>query len=258
MKREKVNNITFLDNYTDPIIVKKGLRLKAVDLMDKDCSSQSLNREFIIEEGASLEYLKLSLINENCSLDINYEIDLQKDAKLAIHLFELGSGNTINKLKTVLNKYGESIFINSLVKSTRNTTVLNDFHITHMHPNTYSDLQVSHLLDDKAKAEFTAKTIIENDALYSKAFQNSKTILLSDDAIIKASPHLEIFVDELEASHGAVTGGLDEQSLYYLRSRGLNELEAKNILIDAFCFKVLDNIEDESLKSWITEVLKDK
>ena len=255
MKREMENKLTFLDNYTNPIVVEKGKSLKLIEWLDESVNSQNLKRSFLLEEGSTLEYLKLSTINEECSLEIDFQIELQKEAKVNIHLFELGSGESINRIKSVLNDKEETIFVNSLVRLNNKAQVFNSFDILHNHPNTYSDLQVRHLLDDETKAEFEAITLIENSAIYSKAFQNSKTILLSDNTTIKARPHLEILVDELEASHSAVTGGLDEKSLYYLRSRGLTEDEAKKILLDAFCLKAIENIEDESIKEWLKKAI---
>jgi len=255
MKREMENKLTFLDNYTDPIVVEKGKALKLIEWIDETTTSQKNKRDFILEEGSTLEYLKISTINKDCSLEIDFQIKLNKSAKANIHLFELGSGESINRIQSVLDDSEETIFINSLVHLDNTAKVFNSFDIIHNHSNTYSDLQVRHLLDGESKAEFEAKTIIENSAVYSKAFQNSKTILLSDNATIKARPHLEILVDELEASHGAVTGGLDENSLYYLRSRGLSENEAKKILLDAFCLKVIENIQDASIKEWLKEAM---
>ena len=92
----------------------------------------------------------------------------------------------------------------------------------------------------------------------SKAFQNCNTILLSDDATIFAQPHLEILIDELEASHGTTTGTLNKEQLLYLQSRGISKNEAYEMLLSAFENKIVDNIKDEIIKEFIKTYKREK
>lgn len=251
-----LKKINFLKKYNNPIIVEQKQNLKIIEFLDENNLNDQLNREFILKEGSSLEYLRLSNIPEQNTLESNFHMDLQENSKINIHLFELGSGESTNKLEANLDKNNTDIFINTLIKLNNNSKVFNSFNITHKHPNTFSDIRAKHLLDDNSKADFEAKALIQNGANYSKAFQDCKTILLSDNAIIKARPHLEILTDELEASHGAVTGELDKKAIYYLRSRGISEIEAKNILIEAFYLELIENIQDTNIKSWIKDMIQ--
>ena len=94
--------------------------------------------------------------------------------------------------------------------------------------------------------------------MFSKAFQNSNTILLSDDASIYAQPHLEILIDELEASHGATTGTLDKEQLLYLQSRGIPKQKAYDMLLKAFESQIYDNINDILIKEFIKDYARSK
>ncbi|MDN5105334.1 SufD family Fe-S cluster assembly protein, partial [Aliarcobacter butzleri] len=87
---------------------------------------------------------------------------------------------------------------------------------------------------------------------------NCNTILLSDDATIFAQPHLEIYIDELEASHGTTTGTLNEEQLLYLQSRGIRKEKAYDMLLNAFESSIKDNIKDEKIKEFIENYKKEK
>ena len=99
---------------------------------------------------------------------------------------------------------------------------------------------------------------VNKEAPFSKAFQNSNTILLSNDAEIFAQPHLEILIDELEASHGATTGTLDREQLLYLQSRGIPEVKAYDMLLKAFESQIYDNISDTLIKEFISSYTRSK
>lgn len=241
---------------TLPITVKKGEHLIIVEWFHSFIEKKVQKREIVVQEGAFLEYVKLSMIPGLESLDINYEIKCHGNSKVKLFWFDLGEGKTRNILKSTLKEENIDISLNSLVNLKGNGETLNSIDIVHDHPNTYSDIRVRYLLDDEAKGEIEAISVINKNALYSKAFQDSKTILLSDDAKIKARPHLEILTDELEASHGAVTGGLDDEAVYYLRSRGISEDSAKKILIDAFCDVPINDIKNVFVKEWIFKLIK--
>jgi len=121
----------------------------------------------------------------------------------------------------------------------------------HLGEHSKSNQKAKSILQDKARGIFDALIKVENSAKYSKAHQNSKSILLNKGAYMASKPQLEIYIDELEASHGSTTGQLDEKALFYLRSRGINKMEARRVLILAFANELIDDIEDKSLRDII-------
>lgn len=251
-------NIILDPNYRDEIIeVKDDVKLTIVEIFDDTTKDLNLKREINVGKNTTLEYVKISNTPIEYSNEFNYKIDLKEGSNVTIHLFEFGRSNSTNYINSDLKYKDINLNINSLVKLTDKAKGFNSFNINHKHPSTFSDIKIKHLLDDNTKAEFEAISVIENNALHSKAFQDCKTILLTDDATIFARPHLEILTDELEASHGATAGGLDKDALYYLQSRGLDEKKANEILIDAFCNTQIENIKNEDLKEWLLTQMKE-
>ncbi len=110
---------------------------------------------------------------------------------------------------------------------------------------------VKTLLDDQSIASFEGKILVDSIAQQTNAYQLNHNCLLSDDASAYSKPNLEIFADDVKASHGSTTGQIDKDQLFYLRSRGLEEKLAKKLLLKAFCTEVLDEISHEAMKEKI-------
>ena len=121
--------------------------------------------------------------------------------------------------------------------------------VDHARPNCFSNELYKGILDDKATGVFNGKVLVRLDAQQTNAYQSNKSIVLTDTARMYAKPELEIYADDVKCSHGATTGQLDEDALFYLRSRGLTEKQARAILLAAFARDVLDNVAVESLRA---------
>lgn len=114
--------------------------------------------------------------------------------------------------------------------------------IDHLSPYTTSKEFYKGIVDDKASAVFDGKVIVREHAIKSKAEQLNKNLLLSPDAEINTKPQLEIFVDDIQCTHGASIGQLDENALFYLRARGINADEARQLLIRAFIQDIMQQM----------------
>ena len=120
--------------------------------------------------------------------------------------------------------------------------------IVHAGKNAKSDQKAKNILQDKARGIFDALIKIDPEGAGTKAHQNSKAVLLNDGAYMASKPQLEIYIDDVEASHGSTIGELDEDQLFYIRSRGITLEEARKMLILAFANEIIDDIEDESVR----------
>ena len=129
------------------------------------------------------------------------------------------------------------------------TTIL----IEHKAPHCRSNQFYRTLLDDKARGVFQGKVHVHQEAQKTDGYQLSNTLLLSPEAEMDTKPELEIYADDVKCSHGATTGQLDEEPLFYLRQRGLNEAQARLLLIQAFVDEVVDKVEDETVRAEILE-----
>jgi Fe-S cluster assembly protein SufD len=129
--------------------------------------------------------------------------------------------------------------------------------IIHKGEHSTSQQEAKNILDGNARGIFDALIKVEPTAKYTKAKQHSKAILLNDKAYMVAKPQLEIYIDELEASHGATTGQLDKKQLFYLESRGIRALEARKILIIAFANTLIETIKDSRHQERIKAAFED-
>ena len=131
----------------------------------------------------------------------------------------------------------------------------NNTTVDHMKPNSYSNELYKNILDDDSTGVFNGKIFVRQYAQKTNAFQSNRNILLSDDASINTKPQLEIWADDVKCSHGATTGQIDKDQLFYLRARGLSEESAKAMLLYAFAHDVLDNIRIDAIRDSLDEVI---
>lgn len=211
------------------------------------------HREFITKEGSNLTYLKYQDIRSLSKVNFDFKFDLKENSNMQINNLELGSTENINTYTSNLDNENTNLEIAGLVKLDGKTQSSSAFNITHIANSCTSDIKYKHSLNDNSKAVFQAKSVVEEKANFSKVFQNTDTILLSDDAVIFAQPHLEINIDELEASHGATSGSLDEEQLLYLCSRGIKKELAYEMLLKAFENEIYDNIQDKNIKDFVAK-----
>ncbi len=113
--------------------------------------------------------------------------------------------------------------------------------IEHIAPHTRSRQHFKTVVQDQGRYSFEGKILIHSEAQKTESYQLSNALLLSDTAVVNTKPNLEIFADDVKASHGATVGQLDEESLFYLRSRGLSYIQARQWLIEGFCKEILDH-----------------
>ena len=123
--------------------------------------------------------------------------------------------------------------------------------IEHLAANTFSRQLVKGVVGGDAKGVFQGKIHIAEGAVKTEGFQLHKALLLSDTAEVDVKPELEIFADDVKCSHGAASGELDEEQLFYMRSRGIGLQEARQILIDAYLDEVMTKVGSEKIREWI-------
>lgn len=123
--------------------------------------------------------------------------------------------------------------------------------IEHLEPETYSSQLVKGVVGGDAKGVFQGKIHIAPHAVKTEGTQLHKALLLSDSAEIDVKPELEIFADDVKCSHGAASGELDEEQLFYMQARGIGRDEAKQLLIDAYLEDVFCRIASEPIRCWL-------
>ena len=124
-----------------------------------------------------------------------------------------------------------------------------------MTENTKSYQLIKSVLDGDSKSVYQGKIYVDSDAQKTDGYQLSKAILLNENTEFNAKPELEIYADDVKCSHGSASGNLDENSIFYLRSRGLNYKEARSLLINGFLLEVIEKITDTQIKNFIKNIL---
>lgn len=240
------------------IKVKEGIKATVIEIFKNSSSNSaySVNRNFVLEKNSDFEYAKIQEISEDNFLIYNANFEQEDNSSCKLTNYEFGEGFIINNFINIIANSNIKYELAGLVKSKKTSNTANLIRTVHNNESSISDIKYNHILEDESTAIFKAKSIVNKKALYSKAFQNSHTILLSDDATIFAQPHLEILIDELEASHGATTGTLDRDQLLYLQSRGISKMKSYEILLKAFEDKITDNINDILIKKFIKKYQK--
>ena len=188
--------------------------------------------------------------NENASIDDTVVIgshyyDVKKQGAFELKTFDFGSGKTLHMYKIDLSDYGWAD-AQHLLLATQEARRGNVVAINHNKPYAKSLQEARSILKDKATGIFDGKILVAHDAKYSNAKQNSKAILLGKNAHMYAKPQLEIYTDELEASHGSTIGQLEEDLLFYLRSRGISLEEARKMLVLAFADTLIDSVKNKN------------
>lgn len=241
------------------IKVKDGVKATVIEVFANSSKNSCFlaNRTVILGENSSLEYVKIQDINESNSLIFSSKIKQKDSSNLEISNFEFGDGFIVNSFENEINNKNINYELNGLNKLREKANCSTLIKTIHNNESSRSNINYKNSLLDSSRAVVKINSIVTEKGLYSKAFQNCNTILLSDDAVIFAQPFLEIFTDELEASHGATTGTLNKDELYYLQTRGISEENAYLMLLEAFENSIKDNLKDEKAKEFIENYKKE-
>ena len=131
----------------------------------------------------------------------------------------------------------------------------NQIKINHEASDTKSNIKVRGVLQDQSNGVFYGKIKVNENVIKTSAFMENKNLLLSDDASISSKPILEIYNDDTECSHSATSGSIDKEKLFYLKTRGIDEVEAKSFLINSFIEEISGEIRNKKIQDAFTRYL---
>ncbi len=183
---------------------------------------------------------------------------LHQSSRMKCYTIALGGSLIRNNLYVVLQGSDGEAILKGLYTPTRNQIIDNRTHVDHAVSNCQSNELYKGIADDQAKAVFNGKILVRKDAQKTGAYQSNKNLLLSQEATIYTKPQLEIFADDVKCSHGATSGQLDDESLFYLQARGVCKDEARKMLIRAFAEDITTSITSEEIKTWLNNKIEQK
>ena len=214
--------------------------------------------EIFANKRAIVDYYKIQNDKQSASLIDNTFINQRQESLAKVHTFSFGGKLTRNNL----NFYQNGERIDSTMKG---ITIIGDKQhvdhntlVHHIEPNCESHQDYKGIFDANSTGVFNGKVVVEKEAQKTNAFQANNNILVSDKATINTKPQLEIFADDVRCTHGCTIGQLDESAMFYLRSRGIPEKEARGLLMFAFSNNVLDSVKIPEIKSRITKLIAQK
>jgi Fe-S cluster assembly protein SufD len=182
-------------------------------------------------------------------------IQQERSANVASHSVLLGGALVRNNVHPVLAGEGGECLINGLFVGTGQQHLDNYMYVEHASPHCSSRQFYNGILDDAAHGVFHGRIIVHRDAQKTDAKQTNRNLLLSDDAQIDTKPQLEIYADDVKCTHGATIGQIEEHALFYLRSRGIDELSARRLLVSAFARECVERISPGIARTHVERLL---
>lgn len=179
----------------------------------------------------------------------------QRDSSFSSHSLSMGGALVRNEVNVVLDAEGAECALNGLYVTKGNQHIDNHTIIDHAKPHCSSRELYKGILDDSSTGVFNGKIIVRKDAQKTNAKQTNKNLLLSEDALVNSTPQLEIFADDVKCTHGATIGQLDEEGLFYLRSRGIDQASARTLLTYAFATEILSAVKVKPIQCQLDLVL---
>ena len=204
--------------------------------------------EIILGENASLDYSKVQRESPEAFHFATTIIRQERGSSLVSHSIALGALLSRNEIFTTLEGEGAVTTLNGLYEATGRQRV--DFHTTidHVKPHTTSRELFKGIMNGQSRGVFDGRIIVRPDAQKTNALQMNKNLLLSKEALAHSKPQLEIFANDVKCKHGATIGQLDEDVLFYLRSRGIGYEEARRLLVHAFASEIIDQVKVEAIR----------
>ena len=246
-------------NSRNKIKIGKNSELHTIDLVVNDSKYKFINNvyESIILENNAV-YKNICIQNDKSEGYFHKFSKNKLSSKSKYSSFIFPSGSKFNKLDLEFNLEGEdsecilqsASFLNKSDHQEIKTKM------NHVAPNCKSYQKVKNVLSSDGKGVYQGKIYVKDIAQKTNAYQLSKALLLSDNSEFNSKPELEIYADDVKCSHGATSGSVDEDSIYYLMTRGLSRKESIKLLIDGFLNEVVNMIKSNSVKEFVKSKLQ--
>ncbi len=252
-KKIKSKNI----NLRLDFILEKNSSLKLIDVLNDISEKNFINTfySFKLNQDAILKNYKIDNKNNN---NIKYSFtNIEHEKNSLSETFIVSSGSDFNKNEINCNLNGKyaSAFINGIFSLNKKKHHEIRTSVNHLTEFTKSYQLIKSVLENEARAVYQGKIYVNSEAQKTDGYQLSKAVLLDETTEFNAKPELEIYADDVKCSHGSASGSLNENSIFYLMSRGLNYKEAKELLIKGFLLDVVEKITDSEIKNLIKNMV---
>jgi Fe-S cluster assembly protein SufD len=211
--------------------------------------------ELVAGDNASLSHYRVEREHQQAFNISTSRIQQSRSANVASHSVLLGGGLVRNNVHAVLAGEGSECLINGLFSGNGFQHIDNYMLVEHKSPHSNSRQYYNGILDGQAHGVFHGRIIVHKGAQKTDAKQTNRNLLLSDDAQMDTKPQLEIYADDVKCTHGATIGQIDQDALFYLRSRGVDDLAARKLLLLAFASECLDRMSNETARKHVERLI---
>ena len=237
--------------------LEQNSSLKLIDFFSDDSEKNFMNifYNFNLDRDAILKNYKIDKsLNKNLKYSFN-NIDQKQNSISETFVFSAGSDYFKNEINCNLKGEYSSAFINGIFSLDDNKQHEIRTTINHLVENTKSYQLIKSVLGKNTKSAYQGRIYVDSKAQKTDGYQLSKAILLDETSEFNAKPELEIYADDVKCSHGSASGSLDDNSIFYLMSRGLNYKQAKGLLINGFLLDVIEKITDAEIKDLLKKMI---
>jgi Fe-S cluster assembly protein SufD len=214
--------------------------------------------QLLLKQNAIVDHYKIQDEGAQAFFINNTEVEQMRDSTYNSYVVDLGGKLVRNNLSSILKDRGTNTNLYGIYVGTNKQHIDNQTFIDHAYPNCNSNELYKGIITDNAKGVFNGKIMVRKDAQKTNAFQKNHSLVLSKNASMNSKPQLEIFADDVKCSHGATIGQLNEDALYYMRSRGLSKKEAVSVLKQAFLTEITNLLTIDIVRKKVEQMLIDK
>jgi Fe-S cluster assembly protein SufD len=211
--------------------------------------------EIVAGENAVIEYSKIHQESPAASHVGTVQVQQERSSSVTTHNFFFGGGLVREDLNVVLGGEGASAQLNGLYLTAGRQHIDHHTAMDHARPHCSSRELYKGILDGESSGVFNGRVIVRQDAQKTDSKQSNQNLLLSEDAVINTKPQLEIFADDVKCTHGATIGQVDQEAIFYLRSRGIGKEEARKLLTFAFASEVIERVRYAPLRDRLRDAL---
>ena len=251
---EKKSNLI---NSNISINLEKNSSLKIINLSNENSINSFSNnsQNIYLSDNAILKFYSLNYKN-NTNMSYSFSnIDLNKNSHCEYFILSAGAKFLKNEINCSLNKDHGSIFINGIINLENENHHEIKTIVNHNEENCKSYQLIKCVLNDNSKGIYQGKIFVDSKAQKTDGYQLSRALLLNEDTEFNAKPELEIYADDVKCSHGSTSGNIDENSIFYLMSRGLTYKQSKQLLINGYVGEVIEKITDNEIKDFVKKLL---
>ena len=214
--------------------------------------------EISLAENAHLNYYKMENKSTGSVLTNQIQVNQQAFSHFYSNVITFNAGKVSNFLHVHLNEPFADTQLNGLYLVDKQQVIRNEVKVWHHAPDCTSRQLYKGIVDDEACATFNGHITVQKDAQRTAASQTNKNIALTDEAHIHTQPFLEIYADDVKCSHGATVGQLDENALFYLRTRGICQKNARMLLMFAFANEVAQTVKIQALSERLSQMIQQR